>query len=102
MLEDGGTTGRSKTLSDRFVRSDGAVGESAPEDYLILDLGSGRYFGVGEVGGFIWERLDGEQDLQAITLAVATRFDVDPEIAAEDLIELVTALAAVGLVAPAP
>ncbi|MCP3956522.1 MAG: PqqD family protein [bacterium] len=85
------------TTTERFVRSASSAGESAPGDYLILDLRSGRYYGVGEVGGFIWERLDGERDLAAIARAISARFEVDPERAAEDLIEFVTWLREIGL-----
>ncbi len=84
-------------LSDRFARGEASAGESAPADYLILDLSTGRYFGVGEVGGFIWDRLDGERDLSAIARALSEHFDVDPDRASTDLIEFVTWLRDTGL-----
>ena len=84
-------------LTDRFAQSTTSAGEEAPADYLILDLSTGRYYGIGEVGGFVWERLDGERDLRSIARAVTARFDVEPEHAAADLIELVTWLRDAGL-----
>ncbi len=89
--------GEEVTLADRFARGEASAGESAPNDYLILDLSTGRYFGVGEVGGFIWKRLDGERDLRAIAGEVSAHFDVESETAATDLIELVTWLHQMGL-----
>ncbi len=86
-------------MTDRFSHSETSAGEKAPADYLILDLSSGRYFGVGEVGGFIWEHLDGEHDLRAIARAITAHFEVDEEHAAADLIEFMTWLCDVGLAA---
>ena len=95
--DSGAAAGTEVATTDRFVRGEASAGESAPGDYLILDLTSGRYYGVGEVGGFIWERLDGERDLQALARTVSDRFDVEPEQASADLIEFVTWLVEVGL-----
>ena len=89
--------GEGAPLADRFARRETAAGEGAPGDYLILDLGSGRYYGVGEVGGFIWERLDGTRDLRALAGDLSAHFDVDPERAAADLVEFVGWLRKTGL-----
>ena len=86
------------SLTDRVVRGEASAGESSPDDYLILDLGSGRYYGVGETGGFIWDRFDGKQELLAVAEAVAEHFEVDAERAAADLLEFVTRLHELGLV----
>ncbi len=88
------------TLTDRVTRSSTAAAEDAPDDKLVLDLESGRYFGTGPVGAFIWDRLDGEQDLQAIARATAAHFGVALETAAADLVEFVTELVDNGLARP--
>ncbi len=93
----GAAGGEGVAMTDRFARGEATAGESAPADYLILDLSTGRYFGVGEVGGFIWEHLDGERDLGAIARAISDHFAVDPECASTDLIEFVTWLHETGL-----
>jgi hypothetical protein len=84
-------------LSTRIARSDSAVGESAGDEYVVLDLSSGRYFGLCRVGEFIWARLDGELELQAVAAEVAEHFDVDTERAAADLLEFVDQLIDRGL-----
>ncbi len=83
-------------LSDRVVRSEKSAWEAAPADCYVLDLGSGRYWSVGEVGGFIWERLDG-RELASVAAAVGREFEVEPERAAADLLEFVERLAELGL-----
>lgn len=84
-------------LTDRLARSAATAAETTPDDVLVLDLRSGRYYGLGEVGGFIWERLDGERDLDAIARATAAHFGVEPERAAQDLLEFVAQLLENGL-----
>ena len=95
--ETGAGFGEEIALTDRFARVEASAGESAPGDYLILDLNTGRYYGVGEVGGFIWDRLDGERDLRDVSRSVSDRFEVEPERAAADLGEFVAWLRATGL-----
>lgn len=89
--------GEGAALTDRFARSEASAGEGAPGDYLILDLNTGRYYGVGEVGGFIWERLDGTRDLLAIAGDLSAHFDVESERAVADLVEFVGWLRKTGL-----
>lgn len=46
-------------------------------------------FALNEVARFIWERLDGERDLEAIAQEVIQVFDVGIERAREDLLDAV-------------
>jgi hypothetical protein len=84
-------------LTDRVVRSGQTAAEATADDTLVLDLRTGRYFGMGEVGGFIWERLDGEQTLEEIARATAAHFAVEPSRAAADLLDFVAQLLGAGL-----
>ncbi len=86
------------SLTDRVVRGEASTGESSPGDYLILDLDSGSYYGVGEAGGFIWDRLDGESELRVVGEAVARHFGIEASRASSDLLEFVTRLHELGLV----
>ncbi len=80
------------SLADRLTRIETAVDENAPGDHLVLDLMSGHYFGVGEVGGFIWEALTGEKSLGEIAAATAAHFQVERERAEGDVLEFATQL----------
>lgn len=86
-------------LADRVTRGDNAAGEpGTPGDYLVVDVHSGRYYGLDDVGEFVWLRLDGARTLQAIAREVATHYDVAEDRAAADLLEFVTRLHEAGLV----
>jgi hypothetical protein len=87
-------------LTQRLTRSSTAAAEDAPDDKLVLDLSSGRYFGVGPVGAFIWDHLDGTLDLATIAQKTAAHFGVEADRATADLVEFVTELVDNGLAHP--
>lgn len=88
-------------LSDRVARSDAAEAENTDGETFVLDPASGRYFTLGDVGGFIWWRLDGRSDLGSIAEAVSDRYEVSTEEAGNDLLEFVAMLGELGLLEPA-
>ena len=87
----------SPRLEDCLCPSPGAVAEPAPDDLLVLDVGSGDYYSLGPVGAFVWERLDGSTPLGAIADRVAESWSIDPERAARDVIDFATDLVRRGL-----
>ena len=84
--------------SSRVVRKETAIGEAALDDFLILDLSTGSYYGVGAVGGFAWTRFGAETALEEIAREIARDFAVDPATALADLLDLTGELWAVGLI----
>jgi len=85
-------------LNDRIRRSSASEGEPGGEDYFVLDLQTGKYFSLGEVGGFIWERLDGTKSLGEIAQALTAAFTVGDEEAEADVVEFVGRLETLGLI----
>lgn len=85
-------------MTDRVRRRKSTEGEGASGEYYVLDLSSGRYYSLGEVGGFIWERLDGGLELEMIADSVAKEFEVSESEARRDLLEFVESLAELGLI----
>ncbi len=84
-------------LTDRVTRNPATTDEPTPDDHLILDLDSGSYYAVGEVGGFVWQRLDSSQTLDAIAEEISAAFEVERDRAATDLLEFVEQMAELGL-----
>jgi hypothetical protein len=87
-------------LEQRLVRRSEVAGEALPGDFLVVDLDSGRYFSLGEVGGFVWHRLDGRRTLSEIADEVVGCYEVSPERARRDLLCLGRQLVASGLAGP--
>jgi DeoR/GlpR family transcriptional regulator of sugar metabolism len=67
---------------------------------VILDLGSGTYFGLDEVGSAIWELFAKGSTVAEIQAKVLELYDVDAATARRDLEALVADLTERGLVEP--
>jgi hypothetical protein len=65
---------------------------------VLLDLASGTYFGLEEVGSVIWEVLGQGGTVAEARARVLAEFEVDPETAGRDLCDLLAELERRGLV----
>ena len=69
---------------------------------VLLDLASGRYFGLNQVGTRIWMLLAAGSTRAAIFEILAAEYDADPDQIARDAEALLAELAARGLVIAEP
>ena len=84
---------------------------SIPEDVLfreldgeaiILNLANALYFGLDPVGTRIWTVLAESSSVSRAIEVLTAEFDVEPVVAAQDVIELVSALRDQGLIVVNP
>lgn len=87
------------TSNTKFVASEKVVARELGDEFVLLNLESGTYFGMNEVGGRAWELLgrDG-MNLAELCEAMGKNYEVDPEVLAKDLEELFASLVENGLV----
>lgn len=85
-------------LEQCFQPVDQLAVEKTEEELLVLMLQSGDYFGLGKVGSFIWERLDGKRSLTDVAMEIARAFAIDLPQAQEDLLEFTKELLEAGLI----
>ena len=64
---------------------------------VLLDLGSGRYFGLNAVGTRVWMLLESGSTVADVVSAIAAQFDAAPDQVAGDVAELVAELTVRGL-----
>ena len=86
------------TIGDRLRVSDDVVFRELDGEAVILNLGSGTYFGLDEVGTRVWSLIETHGSLRTVHDALLTEYDVPADILEQDLIHLVSAMAASGLV----
>lgn len=67
---------------------------------VLLDLGSGTYFGLNEVGTRIWQMVEGGHDAPAIVDALAGEYAADRATIAADVERLLDELRSRGLIRP--
>ena len=68
---------------------------------VLLDLGSGTYFGLNQVGTRIWQLIDGGHAAPAIVDTLAAEYAADRDTIAADVARLLDELQARRLVIPA-
>jgi len=69
------------------------------DETVLLDLESGLYFGLDNVGQCIWDSVSEGKDLGATVDAVVAEYDVDKAQAEADVIEFASTLVERGLLA---
>jgi len=80
------------TISDSQVSCD-LAGEAA-----ILNLADGVYYGLDQVGAYVWKMLGEPRTLGDLCDKVLEEYDVDPEQCEHDIAALIGELEAKGLV----
>jgi len=78
--------------------------EIAGETFLVPVSGQlahlQRIFVLNPVAAHVWDRLDGEGDLETVLDSILAQFEVDLEVARADLLELVGELHSAKLIRP--
>jgi hypothetical protein len=69
---------------------------------VILDLASGRYFGLNAVGTRIWTLLDQGTSIEEIVRTVAEEYDADADEIDRDVKALIEDLSSRGLIVRSP
>lgn len=90
----------SPTPSDsaRLACCPDVLSRSLDGEAVILNLASGTYFGLNEVGTRIWELIVAGTTYGALRAALLDEFEVPAETLARDLAELIDSLRSRGLV----
>jgi len=74
------------------------VSSRVGDEVAVLGLDRAVYYGLNPVGARIWELVQQPIRLDAVASAVASEYEVDPETARRDLMELVERLLSEGLI----
>jgi hypothetical protein len=92
---------RRLALDTTVVLSADQVSSEVGDEAVILGLSRGRYYGLNEVGLFIWRLLQTPHRLSEVCDQVVAAYQVDRQQAEADVLELVGRLVDEGLVQPA-
>lgn len=66
-------------------------------EVAILDLGSGRYYGLGAVGARVWELVQTPRTVHEVEVTLLSEYEVEARRCREDLVSLLDDLAGRGL-----
>ncbi len=80
------------------VRHEDVHGTVLDGDCVLLNLSTGRYYTLNAVGAFVWDRCTGALSLEHILSCIPEHFDVTPNRAQSDGLDLVVQLRQEGLI----
>lgn len=72
--------------------------QQVEDQAVLLDIESGQYFALNEVGKRVWDLCDGTRTVAQVANSICSGYDVMEEVALSDTSALLEALAGVGLV----
>ena len=80
------------------IDNDNVVSRELEGEAVILNLETGTYFGLNEVGTRIWALIQEHRSLSRVFEAMRAEYGVSPDVLKSDLLRLVEELRAKGLV----
>lgn len=76
-----------------FKRAAGSISTVLDGETVILDVESGIYSGLNEVGTVVWDLLENQVSIADLREAILRDFDVSPEECSENLLSFLQELA---------
>lgn len=67
---------------------------------VMMDIATGKYYNLGEIGGYIWELLEEPISIGILTDKLVHEFDVSREQCRSDILPFLNALINRGLIIP--
>ena len=80
------------TLNDSVTIPEGVMLRELDRESVILNLGTGIYFGLDEVGTTVWRLLTEHRSLRPVYELMLPRYEVAPDMLERDLLRLVEEL----------
>lgn len=82
----------------QVVVSKDTVSSTLDDEEVVLDARQGKYFGLNEVGRFVWTRIQSPARVSDLVDALLAEYEVEPEQAESDVLTLLGTLAEKGLI----
>jgi hypothetical protein len=81
----------------RLRRSKNATYQTVEGEAILIDVVSGAYYSLNEVGTVFWELLDGSRSVAECAETIASTYDAPLDVITADLLELAGDLVSEGL-----
>jgi coenzyme PQQ biosynthesis protein PqqD len=74
-------------------RREGILAKGVSDSWVLLNLESGEYYALNEVGGRVWALCDGTRSVAEVVAIISQEFDAPGEVIETDVLELLQELA---------
>lgn len=78
--------------------SEGQISSGIANEVAILNLKSGMYYGLNEVGARIWQLISEPKTVEEVYETVLKEYEVEPECLEQNLLDVLQQLADHGLI----
>ncbi len=85
------------TLSPRIAPASGVLFQELQGEAVLLELASGQYYGLNEIGTRIWQLLQSTGELDTVLKVLLEEYDVSEDLLREDLLRFTEILTFRGL-----
>lgn len=65
--------------AEKFVQKEGNMVSDMDGEKVMLSVHNGKYYNLGEVGGLIWELLEGPKSIKELVDRLIEEYDVSRE-----------------------
>ena len=86
------------STADRLTRAPGVVSRTLDGQAVVLNVSSGTYIVLNEVGSRVWELIGEGTTVADVHAALLAEFDVASEVLEKDLLDVLQSFAERGLV----
>ncbi|MCQ2516586.1 MAG: lasso peptide biosynthesis PqqD family chaperone [Saccharofermentans sp.] len=85
-------------LTDKVMQREDLVAADMGDETVMMDIMSGKYFKLSEVGGSIWNKIEAPKLVSDLIAELLTEYDVSEEECTNQTIEFLTQLVNKGIV----
>jgi len=84
-------------LNTTISRSDTILASDLGEEFVMMNINSGTYFNLVEVGARVWGMMEKEVTISDIRDKLVSEYDIDPETCANEVIAFAEEMQSLGL-----
>ena len=76
-----------------ITQSTGLLAAAVHDETVMMDIESGRYYGLDDIGSAIWQRLEAPRRFGTLIDSLVADYDADRAVIAEDVRKLLSIMA---------
>jgi len=76
-----------------ITRNTGLLAAAVHDETVMMDIESGRYYGLDDIGSAIWQRLEAPRRFGTLIDSLVADYDADRAVIAEDVRKLLSIMA---------
>jgi hypothetical protein len=67
-------------MRSRYIQNKKIIHSKVGEEFVMMDIDSGFYFGLNSVGSVIWNHLEQARTLNDLVIQLITEYNVDKQV----------------------